>query len=231
MGGTTDSISRAPMLITDLSIVIPAAGRGERLGLGPKALLRLGDRSLLQWISRKAQMVATEVIVAAPHGRVDLWSQHCPGCSIVEGGGSHLSSMTKLIQAATQPWVMNLNVSMPFASVNLMRRVAEAARSRGIAGAFLPLDLPVAQVSDASVLAMYPGRTCAIAQGPNAYRRDYLLELIQRADASDWQRQSFLEIAVQHGYSIDTVVGEKNNIKITSPEDWALAQHLRTLLN
>jgi 2-C-methyl-D-erythritol 4-phosphate cytidylyltransferase len=219
------------MLIKDLSIVIPAAGLGERLGLGPKALLQLGDDSLLQWISRKALTVAAEVIVAAPHDNIDLWSQHCPGCRVIEGGPSFLTSMTKLIQAATQPWVMNLSVSMPFVSTNLMRSVGDAARHSGIAGAFLPMDMPVAQVKDGSVAAMYPRQACAVAQGPNAYRRDHLLAMIRCADAADWQRQSFLEIAMRHGYSINTVIGEKTNMKITNPEDWALAQHLRGLLN
>jgi 2-C-methyl-D-erythritol 4-phosphate cytidylyltransferase len=219
------------MLIEDLAVVIPAAGLGERLGLGPKALLQIGERSLLQWISLKAKTVAAEVIVAAPDDCIELWSQHCPGCQVIVGGSSHLKSVANLVQAATHPWIMNLNVSMPFTSSNLMRRVADAARRSGISGAFLPIDLPVAQVQNGCVSAMYAGQTFSIAQGPNAYRRDLLLNLIRYADEVDWQRQSFLEIAMVHGCRIDTVVGEKSNIKITSPEDWALAQHLRGLLH
>ena len=208
------------MLIKDLAVVIPAAGLGERLGLGPKALLKLGECSVLQWVSRKAKTVAAEVIVAAPHDCLELWSQHCPGCRVIVGGRSHLKSVANLIKAATHPWVMNLNVSMPFTSPNLMRLVADAARHSGIAGAFLPIDLPVAQVQDGCVSAMYPGQAFAIAQGPNAYRRDLLLELIRCADEADWQRQSFLDIAMHHGYRIDTVVGERSNIKITSNNNW-----------
>ena len=37
-----------------LSIVIPAAGIGERLGLGPKALLSVGDVPLAQWVDTHA---------------------------------------------------------------------------------------------------------------------------------------------------------------------------------
>jgi 2-C-methyl-D-erythritol 4-phosphate cytidylyltransferase len=219
------------MLIGDLTIVIPAAGCGQRLGLGPKALLQLGGGSLLEWVSRKARTVAAEVIVAAPHDDINLWSQHCPGCRVIAGGSSHLASMTKLIEAATQPWVMNLSVSTPFVSTSLMRRVVEAARPDGIAGTFLPMDMPVAHMKDSVISALSPGRSCAVAQGPNAYRRDDLLELIRSADTDDWQRQSFLEIAMHHGFRINMVVGKKENMKITHPEDWVLAQHLQSLLD
>jgi 2-C-methyl-D-erythritol 4-phosphate cytidylyltransferase len=230
VGATTNDLGENRMLIGDLTIVIPAAGLGQRLGFGPKALLQLGDSSLLQWVSRKAQTVAAEVIVAAPPDDIALWSQHCPGCRVIAGGSSHLASMTKLIEAATQPWVMNLSVSTPFVSTSLMRRVVEAARQCGIAGAFLPMDMPVAHFMDSVVSTLTPARSCAIAQGPNAFRRDHLLELIRRADTADWQRQSFLEIALHHGLMINMVVGKKDNMKITYPDDWVLAQLLQSLL-
>ncbi len=230
MGGAIASDSAETMLIHDLSIVIPAAGVGERLGLGPKAILELGGASLLHWISQKARRVALEVIVAAPSALVETWASHCPGCRVIEGGESNLQSMTLLIEAASRPWLMNLNVSMPFVSVELMRNVVAAARQRGIAGAFLPIDVPLGQVQQGTVFDLQPGAAFALAQGPNAYRREDLLALIRLADDADWQCQSFLEIATRHNYPIAAVPGERSNIKITSPEDWAMAFHLRALL-
>lgn len=219
-----------PTLIEDLSIVIPAAGQGERLGLGPKALLMLDGHSLLYWISAKARTMAAEVIVAAPPDAIPLWAMHCPDCRVIEGGASHLESMARLARAATLPWLMNMNISMPFTSPCLMRKVALAARQGGISGAFLQADLPVAQVKDGMVSALMARQDVAVAQGPNAYSRQILLRLIDAADADDWRRQSFLEIAVRHGQTIHAVAGEKSNMKITSPQDWKLAQYYKELL-
>jgi 2-C-methyl-D-erythritol 4-phosphate cytidylyltransferase len=216
--------------IDDLSIVIPAAGGGERLGLGPKALLLLDGRPLLHWICAKARALSPEVIVAVPPGCLSDWAAHCPGCRLIEGGETHLASMARLIQAASLSWLMNLNVSMPFTPPHLMRAVAEAAKADGIAGAFLPLELPLASIVDGKVRQLLPRRQTGIAQGPNAYRRQYLLDLIARADDEDWGRQSFLEIALRHGHAISAVPGEKTNIKITTPEDWRQAQHLKEYL-
>jgi 2-C-methyl-D-erythritol 4-phosphate cytidylyltransferase len=213
-------------LIEDLAIVIPAAGSGDRLGLGPKALLELGGKSLLQRVSAKAQRLAAEVIVAAPPGRINEWSGHCPGCVVLQGSESYLRSMESLVRAASRTWVMNVNISSPFASEDLMRNVVNAARVQGMAGAFLPSDLPVARLQNGKVAQLLSRGDTAVAQGPNCYRRSELLTLMDLTDSRDWQQQSFLQIALRHGYRIAAVAGEKTNIKITTADDWRHAQHL-----
>lgn len=218
-----------------LSIIIPAAGQGSRLGLGPKALLELNGRSLLHWLSQKALQLASEVIVAIPpDADPDLWATHCPGCRMIQGGDSHLKTMSLLIQQCTQAWVMNMNIAMPFTSRQLARRVADAAmhggRESSIAAAFLELDLPLAQQSEQQVAELIARGNLGIASGPNCYSRQLLCDLIAAADRQDWQQQSFLQIAMHHGHSIQTVPGEKSNIKITHPTDWEFAQHLKELL-
>ena len=213
-------------MIQDLSIIIPAAGQGERLGLGPKAMLVLADRTLLHWLSAKARSIASEVIVAVPPGCMETWASECQNCRIIEGGTTNLQSVALLARSATLPWVMNLNVSMPFLSLDLIQAVANAAKANDIAGAFLASDLPVAQLKDGVVSKLLSRHESGIAQGPNAYRRELLLSLIEVADAEDWRSQSFLEVAMRHGYPISAVPGQKSHIKITSPEDWIIAQQL-----
>lgn len=214
----------------DLSIIIPAAGEGTRLGLGPKALLTLGDHSLLYWVSQKARQIAAEVIVAVPENSLRDWGVHCPGCQLIAGGNSHLESMANLARQTSKAIVMNLNVVMPFTSLSLIRKVADTAKESGIAGAFIDIDLPIANVPTNKVAQLLPRQGLAIASGPNAYQREILLGLIDNANAEDWRRQSFLEIALQHGIPIQTVPGERSNIKITHEEDWKLAQLLVSLL-
>ncbi len=221
-----------------LSIIIPAAGQGHRLGLGPKALLELNGHSLLYWVSKKAVQLASEVIVAIPAGSApDQWQKHCPGCRVIIGGDSHLDTMTRLIEQCTQEWVMNMNIAMPFTSLPLARRVAESALnstnsadSGGIAAAFLELDLPLGRQQEQQVTELIPQTNLGIFSGPNCYSRQLLCKLIANADAQDWQQQSFLQIAIRHGYRIQTVASDKSNIKITHPDDWVMAHHLKELL-
>lgn len=218
-----------------LSIIIPAAGQGKRLGLGPKALLELNGRSLLHWVSQKALQLAPEVIVAIPaDADQNLWAAHCPGCRVIQGGDTHLESMSLLIKQCSQEWIMNMNIAMPFTSRQLARQVADAAMrgtgKNGIAAAFLELDLPLARQSEQQVAELIARGHLGVASGPNCYSRQLLCDLIATANALDWQQQSFLQIAMRHGHVIQTVSGEKSNIKITHPADWELAQHLKELL-
>lgn len=216
--------------IEDLTIIIPAAGNGERLGLGPKALLQLDGRTLLSWVSAKAKTLAAEVIVSAPPGLTKEWERHCPGCRVIEGGETHLTSMAALAASANLPLLLNLNVAMPFASADLIRKVTNAARVNGIAGGYLPPDLPVAQINNEMVVAILSRQETAVAQGPNAYQRKLLLAIFAQADEIDWRRQSCLEIAMRYGYTIAAVTGERNNIKLTTIEEWKLAQHYKEFL-
>ena len=54
------------MVDAAVSFLIPAAGTGERLGMGPKGFLELQGRPLLCWLADKALQVADEVLVAVP---------------------------------------------------------------------------------------------------------------------------------------------------------------------
>lgn len=217
-------------VLPHLGILIPAAGRGERLGLGEKALLELDGRPLLHWLVAKARRVATEVIVAVPPGCTESWAVHCAGCRLVEGGTTHLRSMEILVRASTSPLLMNVNVAMPFTSGRLMQAVAAAADLHGCAAAGLPPDVPVLRTRDAQVTEVMDRGGFALAQGPNAYRRGLLLDLCDTATQEEWRLQSFLQIAALRGHRIQIVPGEKANIKITDAEDWALAAHLTRFL-
>lgn len=221
-----------------LSIIIPAAGQGARLGLGPKALLELNGHSLLYWVSKKALQLASEVIVAIPSNALPAhWEAHCTGCQIIAGGDSHLDTMSRLVKHCTQEWVMNMNIAMPFTSRALARRVADAvmlqdneAGKARIAAAFLDIDLPVARQQKQQIHELMAQGELGICSGPNCYSRQLLCDLIASADAQDWQQQSFLQIAMRHGHAIHSVPGDKSNIKITQLEDWKFAQHLQELL-
>ena len=52
----------------DVSVLIPAAGSGERLGQGPKAWVSLAGRPVIDWVADKARQLGAEVLVACAPG-------------------------------------------------------------------------------------------------------------------------------------------------------------------
>ncbi len=213
-----------------LCVLIPAAGAGLRLGQGPKALLELDGRPLLQWLAEKARRVAADVVIAAPPEQLEQFAALCPGCRVIAGGGSRQDSVAALARAASGEWLLLHDVARPFVSVALLQAVAQAARLAGCAGAFSDPEVPVARIENGKVLSAFARHEVGVFQAPQAFARSLLRDLVARAEAEGWQTQSTMQLALRAGCTVRAVPGEKTNIKLTTADDWALAEHLKDKL-
>lgn len=214
-----------------VSFLIPAAGTGERLGMGPKGLLELQGRPLLCWLADKALQVAGEVLVAVSAEHVDEVAAMLPACRVIAGGATRHDSVVRLARVASGEWCLVHDAARPFASVALFRGVLAAARATGCAGAFLDPEVPVARIGGGFVLEGFERDEVAVFQAPQVFARGLLLDLIARAEAVGRRPQSTLQLALQAGVPVSAVAGEKHNIKLTTPQDWRhaalLEEHLR----
>jgi 2-C-methyl-D-erythritol 4-phosphate cytidylyltransferase len=113
----------------EVSVLIPAAGNGLRLGRGPKAFLQVGGRTLLEW-TLAAFRDAAEVLVALPPGAEPPKGL---GAVFLEGGATRQASVARLLEAASLPLVLVHDVARPFVSRGLVARVLEAAQRSGAA--------------------------------------------------------------------------------------------------
>ena len=216
-----------------VSFLLLAAGGGERLGLGPKAFLELHGRPLLCWLADKARLVADEVLVAVPADRVQAATALLPGCRVIAGGGSRQDSIRMLAEHARGDWLLVHEGARQFASVALFREVVDAARRHGCAGAFMSPLVPVARLRDGIVADACPGSEVGIFQTPQAYARADMNRMLRhQANVPGWAAQSPVKLALALALGIDmhAVPGEALNLKITTAEDWRLAQHLGHLL-
>ncbi len=120
---------------------------------------------------------------------------------------------------------MLLDVSRPFVSVSLARAVLAAARDGGAAGAFVRADVPAALVdAEGRVTEALPSSNLRHPQMPQAFAR----AIIERLFATPLvdPPQTVWQLALRHGVSLTAVDGEPQNIKITHPFDWAIAQRV-----
>lgn len=205
----------------DVSVLIPAAGLGERLGLGPKALLPLAGRPVIDWLVEKARPLGAEVLVGCAPGMAAP-----PASSRVEGGTTRQATLTQLVAAATRPWVLLWDACSPFASVALARRVLGAAQATGAATACLRAPVRWLRVEGDRVTEALPGTEAGQSQTPQAFRADLLRELCAQAAREGWQPQSANEMVLRAGLPLAWVEGEALNIKLTTADDWVLAQAL-----
>ena len=214
-----------------VSFLIPAAGTGERLGMGPKGLLELQGRPLLRWLADKALQVAGEVLVAVPAERVEATAALLPECRVLAGGATRQDSIAVLADHAKGDWLLVHDGARPFASVALFEAVVSAARREGCAGAFLSPSVPVARLRGGRVVEAYPGNEVGIFQTPQVFARaDMARMLAYQRNVPGWFAQSAIQLALAVGIEVHAVPGEVHNFKITTAEDWHAAQHLGHLL-
>lgn len=205
----------------DVCVIIPAAGLGERLGRGPKAALPLHGRPVVDWIVDKATQVGAEVLVACAPGMTLP-----PAATAVAGGATRQDSITRLVAAATRPWCLLWDASNPFASVALARSVLAAAVQGGAAAAYVPAVVPWLELEGGRARHAHPAAGSGAISMPHAYATALLREVTGRAARDGWVASSTIELMLMAGQAVACVAGERLNIKLTTPEDWLLAQAL-----
>lgn len=212
-------------------LIVPAAGRGERLGAGvPKALLPLAGQPLLVHAVRGALAsgVVSVVAVAAPADRLDevqaLLDDQVTNLLIVAGGGDRRESVARALAAlpAEVDAVLVHDAARCLTPPGVFA-VVEAALNHG-APAVIPA-VPVAdtvkQVERGIVVGTPDRDTLRAVQTPQGFRRDVL----ERAHAATTGAVTDDAGLVERlGCPVSVVAGHEEAFKITSPLDLVVAE-------
>jgi len=215
--------------------LVPAAGRGERLGGSvPKALVPVGGEPLLAYAVRglHSSGCIDRVVVAAPPSHLDLMVDVLARAGVeavlVAGGPSRTQSVRLALDAAGADATVVLvhDAARAFTPAEVIRAVVAAVEAG--AQAVIPV-LPVAdtlkRVDPAGVVVDTPNRAeLRIAQTPQGFAADVL----RRAYAA-YPEDSTTDdagLVERLGVPVSTVPGHPNALKITTPFDLAIAEAL-----
>jgi 2-C-methyl-D-erythritol 4-phosphate cytidylyltransferase len=203
--------------------IVPAAGRGERLGGGvPKALVVCAGRPLLDWSVEVLESVCDRVVVAVPPGEES-------GCDRVRGGETRSESVRAALEAAPEARIAVIHdAARPLVTPELVRECVAAVRE-GWEGA-----VAAARVTD-TVKEVDPGgrviRTLERSrlwsiQTPQAFDADVLrraLDVPADALAAATDDAMLVEAA---GGAVRIVEAPPENLKVTGPLDLERAETL-----
>ena len=210
-----------------VTAIIAAGGRGVRFGGSrPKQLVEVHGESILARTvgAFVAHPAVDDVIVALP---ADLAADPPPflrdrALRIVAGGARRQDSVTNAFAVVSEgaEVVVVHDAVRPFASAELIARTIAAAAESGAAVAAIAARDTVKRVdSERYVRETLARDTIYLAQTPQAFRREVLrAALAINDDATDEAA-----LAERAGYQVRVVEGEATNIKITTPEDLAIA--------
>ena len=222
-----------------MSVVIPAAGEGQRLGRRPpKAAVMLSGKPLLAHAIRPFltfdQLV--ELVIVEPADT--SFRSHLEGhlsdmgrIQFVKGGTSRLASVRNGVNALREPGeiIMVHDAARPLLTPELIRRVYEQTSETGAAIPVLPIPDTVKRVHEQRVKETVDRDELYRAQTPQGMRRTYYEEGLRQL-ADDEDRAASLtddaDVVQVAGYEVRTVEGDWRNFKITYPDDLQRAERL-----
>ena len=217
--------------------VVPAAGIGQRMGTErPKQYLELAGRTILEhslarladhpmihavqpvirdddpvWPGVRERLADRENVLAAASGGDERQKSVANGLKALDNLGPE---DLVLVHDAVRPCIRGLEIDA----------VIGAARE----GSGAILAVPVADTlkrvnSDGQIEATVDRKPLWRAQTPQVFPAEKLAGALDRAMAGDAPATDEAMVMEQAGYRVRVVPGREDNLKITQPEDLALA--------
>jgi 2-C-methyl-D-erythritol 4-phosphate cytidylyltransferase/2-C-methyl-D-erythritol 2,4-cyclodiphosphate synthase len=215
--------------------VVPAAGRGERLrGNTPKSLVLLRGRPLvLHTLTALQEVPDVEAIaVAVPPDAVAAVQDLVRDAgltkvtAVVGGGVDRQASVACGLRALPQgaDVVLVHDGARPFLSRLLASEVIMAAAEWGSATAALAVSETIKRGEGGWVRETLDRSSLYRVQTPQAFHRPLLEQAHEAAERQGFRGTDDAVLVERLGNSVRLVPGDPMNIKVTVPEDLALAE-------
>lgn len=231
--------TRLPTDSAPLHVIIPAAGIGQRMQQQrPKQYLPLGDSTVLECTMHRLRQALPEShfhLLLHPDDRwwTDTACAGDPRITPVTGGASRADSVRLGLaalasRAAPGDWVLVHDVARPCVSVTDIHQLLARLSGHSVGGLLAaPVADTLKQVSgDYQVTATVDRRRLWRALTPQLFRYGLLAGALAQALQKGWQVTDEASAIEQAGQVPVIVPGRGDNLKITLPEDLALAHWL-----
>ena len=213
-----------------IAAIVPAAGRGERLGHPiPKALVQVGGLTLVVHAVAGLFRVGVEVVVvAAPPDAIEEVRRRVPRAVVGPGGADRRESVRLALEAIPPDFdaVLVHDAARPFAPDAVGQRVIAALQAGADAVIpVVPLVDTVKRVDGYGVVTETLDRSeLRAVQTPQGFRRDVLAAAHAAERTHDVTDDAALVEAM--GIKVQTVAGDERAFKVTTSWDLAVAESL-----
>ncbi|MGA2410351.1 MAG: 2-C-methyl-D-erythritol 4-phosphate cytidylyltransferase [Candidatus Binataceae bacterium] len=222
--------------------IIVAAGSGTRLGSPlPKAFVCVAGRTMLSYSLRTIAAVPAvmELIVMVPAGmetvaRAEVTSADPQLPVILAAGGIERQDSVRIALGLTSSeadLVIVHDAARPFAPLVLFQRCIDRAAQDGAAIAAIPLADTLKRVDERGRIgATVPRAGLWQAQTPQVFARKLIVAAHDYALGRGIKATDDADLVEQMGQTVEVVEGSPMNLKITAPDDLALAEALAARL-
>jgi 2-C-methyl-D-erythritol 4-phosphate cytidylyltransferase len=223
----------------DVGVIIAGGGRGERAGPGaPKQFRAVAGVPLLLRALRpfSSHSAVREIVIVLPGEYVDappswLGAIVSERLRLAAGGDTRAASVAAGLRALSPVSAIVLvhDAARPFASTATVDAVIAAARSGVGAVAAVPVADTLKRAGDARrVLETVDRSALWRAQTPQGFPRGMIDAAYARLGAAsgEWHATDDSALVAAAGFPVTLVPDTTGNIKVTSPDDFVLAEAL-----
>ena len=219
-----------------ISCIVLAAGAGRRMGYSDnKVCMPLGQYTVLQWnIQHMKQWDGLqEVIVVVADQERSFIEEQVEAMQVpwtvkyAVGGAERQDSVASGLSqiSDTADIVLVHDGARPLAMKDLACRVIEGAKEYGAVVPAIPVVDTIKRVDDEGVVKETLVRSELYAmQTPQGFQRSVLLEAHSYAKEHGYQGTDDVSLVEFQGRPVHIVEGDRKNIKLTVPEDVAMAK-------
>ncbi len=225
------------MASTAVGAIIVAAGSSRRMAGADKLWLDLGGAPLLARtiaaIVEGCQDLEQLVVVAGQDtiDRAAVLRDSTPWCRVdrwVTGGETRQDSVYHGLQALNPCRIVLVHDgARPLIGAGMIARGLAVARVHGSALATVPVTDTIKVVNASGRVIATPKRSeLQAAQTPQIFAWEPLVDAYERAGAARATCTDDAEIFEMAGYPVYTYLGERVNVKVTTPDDIAVVRAL-----
>lgn len=213
-----------------VSAIIVAAGDSQRMGGVDKLFAPLGAKPVLARVldafencKKVDQIVLVMGAKNIEEGRrivaLGHWTKLTDICL---GGKRRQDSVAEGLRTVKETdWVIIHDGARPFVTVDLIERGLEAAKETGAAVAAVPVTDTIKFVKDSEIVRQtLPRQNLRAVQTPQVFRADIIKNTYKFVPGDVTDDAALVEKA---GYKVKLYMGSYDNIKITTPDDLAVA--------
>ena len=213
-----------------VSVIFPAAGQGKRMGLGfNKIFTELsGKPILIQTLLTFSHCdCVDELIIAVDINEMEIIRKvlskipKLKPYKIVAGGSERQYSVYNGLMAVdpASDIVLVHDAARPLISETVIQNVINEVMISGSAVCAVPVKDTTAEINEMGFIERVPDRNKLWAiQTPQGFKKEILIEAHKKADEASLVRRT--------SHAVKLVMGDYNNIKVTTPTDLVIAEML-----
>lgn len=218
-------------MIDRTAVIIPAAGFGRRMGWVAKAFVELAGEPLLMHALRPflAEKRVVSIVVA-----LDAETAEDPPpwlCTLdkrirlVTGGETRGESVANALAAVKNVDIVVIHdAARPLVTPSIIKSAIDAAALGECVIAAIPVTDTIQEIGEDWSIVSTPDRSRLwCAQTPQAFPYDIIVESYQRARQDGFDATDDAAVLSHYGVTVRVIVGSRENIKITVPEDLVIA--------